>query len=150
MASPCSWRWCCDTHLSNPSFSFGSRPRRSNLIRLSLDDHLIRGESSRTNFSGHKAGLELDAGSEAPRRPQIKTFVGDDGLVDDGTAPPSHISRLLLTNFKPFLRKRSLWKRIFFASAKVRSIILLNVLTVIYGLFFLLGVSVFYCFCISI
>ncbi|KAI4357633.1 hypothetical protein L6164_001570 [Bauhinia variegata] len=36
-------------------------------------------------------------------------------------------------NFKSFFEKRSLWKRILFASRKVRSLILLNVITVVYA-----------------
>ena len=36
-------------------------------------------------------------------------------------------------SLKSLFGKRSLWRRIFFASKKVRSIILLNVVTVVYG-----------------
>lgn len=45
-----------------------------------------------------------------------------------------------------YFRKRPLWKRIFFASKKVRSLILLNVLTVIYGNYLLFSFSCFWYF----
>lgn len=36
-------------------------------------------------------------------------------------------------SFKSLFARRALWRRIFFASKKVRSILLLNVITIIYG-----------------
>ncbi|RWW07196.1 hypothetical protein GW17_00029433, partial [Ensete ventricosum] len=62
------------------------------------------------------------------------SFMGDERF-----APLSRRPRFRL-QAKP-VRRRPLWARIFFASKKVRSIILLNVLTVIYGTLIGLGPS---------
>lgn len=51
-------------------------------------------------------------------------------------------------SFKDIFERRSLWRRIFFASKKVRSIILLNVITVIYGNYAFISLG--FVFCVSV
>lgn len=64
-------------------------------------------------------------------------LVDVDGDQDDGKAFDSPSNNRGFNGgrlrFKSLFGKRALWRRIFFASKKVRSIILLNVITIIYG-----------------
>ncbi|GAB2279978.1 hypothetical protein Dimus_014615 [Dionaea muscipula] len=66
----------------------------------------------------------------ASSSPELSILDGK-GKIQSCSTPIRPTVRTL--RFKSLFKKRSLWKRIFFASEKVRSIILLNVLTIVYA-----------------
>lgn len=61
-----------------------------------------------------------------------KGMISDEGVGIEGSGALDQ--RVVLGLGSKRFGRRPLWKRIFFASKKVRGIILLNVLTVIYGM----------------
>jgi hypothetical protein len=131
--SPCKWsrtpKSYATTKLSsflyNPSvfFSFHtSLPKRSCIIASSLHDS---SSSSSTPPVAAKAkqrtrkSVNFDNSTSQPNA----------SLVESDTRS----LRRPALSFKSLFGKRALWRRIFFASKKVRSIILLNVISIVYG-----------------
>lgn len=139
MASPSSWRW----PKQNSSASLiGSSSFNASSISVYPFIFSHRQRSSfafRRNHHPPPPPSCCSAGpNNAKRRPrksdkqlQIgKISVHDDASVSKREQSLKTISNL---NFKSLFGKRALWRRIFFASKKVRSIILLNVITLVYG-----------------
>ena len=130
MASPsqaCKWSRTTTTikpssssSLFNPSifFSFHTTPpKRPRIFSLH--------HSSSSSYS-------------KPKQRLTKSVDSDDSTSQPNTLSASPNSRSKTRSplsFKSLSGKRSLWRRIFFASKKLRSIILLNVITLVYGNF---------------
>lgn len=147
MASPSPWTWSWNTsdystltRLCNSSSSSSqwnsSRSllysniayrERSRLITFSLHD-----SSSSTPNSNAESGSRKRANFENPASLRPIEF-GNSKEKDVSLGSIRLRNRPVIVTFNSFFGKRSLWRRILFASKKVRSIILLNVITVIYG-----------------
>ncbi|KAE8022867.1 hypothetical protein FH972_008628 [Carpinus fangiana] len=130
--SPCKWsrtpKSYATTKLSsflyNPSvfFSFHtSLPKRSCIIASSLQDS----SSSSTPPVAAKA------------KQRTRKYVNFDNSTSQPNASlvesDTRSLRRPALSFKSLFGKRALWRRIFFASKKVRSIILLNVISIVYA-----------------
>ncbi|GLT36912.1 hypothetical protein SLA2020_112580 [Shorea laevis] len=106
----------------NPSHSFSFHSKRRRFITLSLDN------SSSSFDSKKSAKIDVDCS-----KPSLSTKkLGNDAALASSANRTKQALR-----FKSILKlifwKRSLWRRILFASNKVRSIILLNVSTIVYA-----------------
>ncbi|OWM86194.1 hypothetical protein CDL15_Pgr011018 [Punica granatum] len=134
MASPwCRWPWkttSCSATTTLGNFSSHVRRHR---ISFSLPDPSSSSScaaSASTSKSG--AGLKkvLNLAAPSPKSiSSISEIVAEDASVPKLIRPRRRKSPSLRSLFG----KRSLWRRILFASRKVRSIILLNLLTVVYA-----------------
>lgn len=100
---------------------------RSRLITFSLHD-----SSSSTPNSNAESGSRKRANFENPASLRPIEF-GNSKEKDVSLGSIRLRNRPVIVTFNSFFGKRSLWRRILFASKKVRSIILLNVITVIYA-----------------
>ncbi|XP_061992428.1 uncharacterized protein LOC133710387 [Rosa rugosa] len=117
--SPCGSSWTydattakCSSSSSNLSSFYTKRPRFT-----------ACSSSKSPGSSGAKARLKLDGTGPSPTA-LVKTAKGNG---------PRSEKTVTALSFKSLSGKRSLWRRIFFASKKVRSILLLNVITVVYA-----------------
>ncbi|PQP92422.1 uncharacterized protein Pyn_25810 [Prunus yedoensis var. nudiflora] len=128
--SPCGWSWNSPTHAtatvkcsSNSSglSSFHSAPQKR--PRFTASSSPSSSSSKSTAKQGLRKPLKLDSASPNPSK-LVKSSNGNRSEDEN---------RITTLSFKSFFGKRSLWRRIFFASKKVRSIILLNVITVVYA-----------------
>ncbi|BFG17222.1 hypothetical protein CerSpe_034960 [Prunus speciosa] len=128
--SPCGWSWNSPTHAtatvkcsSNSSglSSFHSAPQKRPCFTASSSPSSSSSKS--TAKQGLRKPLKLDSASPNPSK-LVKSSNGNRSEDEN---------RITTLSFKSFFGKRSLWRRIFFASKKVRSIILLNVITVVYA-----------------
>ncbi|KAK6922217.1 EamA domain, partial [Dillenia turbinata] len=121
MAFPSPWRWSCRcdsviqcSSSSSIFFEFNLRKttRRNSsyrLITLSLDS-----SSSPSNGSIHK---------------RTRKSIECDKFTIRALSDPKNVNSQTLSSKK----RRAVWRRILFASNKVRSLILLNVLTIVYA-----------------
>ncbi|XP_058080088.1 uncharacterized protein LOC131228217 isoform X1 [Magnolia sinica] len=159
-SSAATWTWSWNaTTLSSPSSSFStfqSRYKRTHLTKFSLDDLTPSSSSSSSSPSdsisqarkGSNSNInnpltKPKSDSSLRKRPtQIGRSAdasffpvggGANEEMESVLPPVQQLGPWRLVGLKLFFRKRPLWKRIFFASKKVRSIILLNVLTIIYA-----------------
>ncbi|KAG9445569.1 hypothetical protein H6P81_011697 [Aristolochia fimbriata] len=147
MASPSACRCSCESHFTLSSVN-RVRNRRSHFVRVALDDTPQPGSAPSSYSTFNKAQTKINhsrqnLNSETLKKTRnfsefdssIKPISADESRPVDGGGirPPTVQSRQRHKIFRVSLRKGPLWKRIFFASKKVRSIILLNVLTVIYA-----------------
>lgn len=86
----------------------------------------------------HYTTLCCGAGSSNAKEKSDKKVTGGENLVTVGKfanlpKKKNKQNKLLNMKLKSLFGRRALWRRIFFASKKVRSIILLNVITLVYG-----------------
>nr|XP_023894619.1 uncharacterized protein LOC112006570 [Quercus suber]POE58240.1 putative transporter [Quercus suber] len=84
-------------------------------------------------FSLHRSS---SSSSSKPKQRLTKSLDSDDSTSQPNTFSANPNSRSKTRpplSFKSLSGKRSLWRRIFFASKKLRSIILLNVITLVYA-----------------
>ncbi|PON66659.1 EamA domain containing protein [Trema orientale] len=126
------WSWSSSTStpvkvssssLSNPIvfFSFHTTQRKRHRFSASS---LRDSSSSPTRVPGPKQGLSQSVQVDSPC-----TSSKSETVLGNG----SERERKRRLSFKTLFGKRSLWRRIFFASKKVRSIIVLNVVTLVYA-----------------
>lgn len=95
--------------------------------------------TTRTRFASFSCCSE----SHNNARKKLSRPEKDPGTIGDDPLKKPHLSivparKKQTLNFKSLFGKRALWRRILFASTKVRSIILLNVITLVYGNFLFL------------
>lgn len=98
---------------------------------------------SRVNDSSTRRGAVCAQNSNLPRPKSTNSDPPSSKLVVLGDCQGNEVVRVSSTPIRrrksvilsivSLFDKRSLWRRIFFASKKVRSIILLNVVTIVYG-----------------
>ncbi|PWA64304.1 eamA domain-containing protein [Artemisia annua] len=86
----------------------------------------------------HYTTLCCGAGSSYAKEKSEKKVTGGENLVTVGKIAnlpkkKNKQNKLLNVKLKSLFGRRALWRRIFFASKKVRSIILLNVITLVYA-----------------
>lgn len=137
MASPSPWRWPwkSTTDSSIKSSYHSSSSFSSSIIYPFI---IFRGKRTRlTSFSSGSSSSSTSCSCSASlnnaRKRSSKSqkpITVEHGDLENTRSKPRR--RRALT-FKSLFAKRSLWRRILFASRKVRSIILLNVITLIYG-----------------
>ncbi|KAF8378620.1 hypothetical protein HHK36_029967 [Tetracentron sinense] len=153
MASPSTWRWSWKTRSDsatrvspscNPSifsFSFRRRNRRTLFPSFSLDDSSSSFSSSPESVGKRKESVQIGRlGDEdfsilgdEKEIPNSKPVTFGENLKNEFPLIPKKSQKKLRLSFKSLFGKRPLWRRILFASTKVRSIILLNVITIVYG-----------------
>ncbi|KAH7570971.1 hypothetical protein JRO89_XS05G0232000 [Xanthoceras sorbifolium] len=92
----------------------------------------LRNSSSSSSNPNRKKPIDSGVGSSKQAK-LVDNAKNDVALVSSSGVRAQKRQAL---SFKSLFGKRSLWRRILFASTKVRSIILLNVITIIYGNFF--------------
>ena len=144
MASPSPWRWSWKPNTVHSAFLLSSscynpstfdsphrvihRRRGARLTTSSLED-------SRSLSSSSSSSSSSSIPTASRRRPmksiQLPVFSDNNKPSTFGNNDAIKAPTLSL---KSLFGRRSLWRRILFASTKVRSIILLNVLTVVYGM----------------
>ncbi|KAL8471041.1 hypothetical protein ACS0TY_033565 [Phlomoides rotata] len=132
MAAPSPWRW---------PFSCAAKPSlySAKIFPLYYTQHRLLLPYS-PNFNSSLCCYSFNDNSSNARKrlkrksPETIILDGDsennkvfNSSLNSGVFNGKHLS------FKSLFGKRALWRRIFFASQKVRSIILLNVITVIYA-----------------
>lgn len=138
MASPqCGLSWkatSCSATATSGCFSIRIRRRR---VSSSLQDssssssHSCRAASVSTSKPGHALSKDVKLAAPVPKSIRINEIEADGASVPKATRTRGGTS----PNLRSLFERRSLWRRIWFASKKVRSIILLNVVTVVYGKF---------------
>ncbi|KAK1592806.1 hypothetical protein Q3G72_030674 [Acer saccharum] len=85
----------------------------------------------RNSSSNHNPKKQIDSGVGSSKQVKlVENSKNDVGLISSSGGRAQKRQALSL---KSLFGKRSLWRRILFASTKVRSIILLNVITIVYG-----------------
>ncbi|GLT78407.1 hypothetical protein SLA2020_499440 [Shorea laevis] len=99
---------------------FSLHTRRRRFITFSLDN-----ASSSSSADSNKS-VKIEISSPKP------AFVPNK-VENDVPLPPSRNPTKQTLSFRSLFGKRTLWRRILFASKKVRSIILLNAITVVYA-----------------
>ncbi|CAI9296881.1 unnamed protein product [Lactuca saligna] len=139
MASPSSWRWPKQnssasligsssfnaSSISVYPFIFSHRQRSSFAFRRNR--HLPPPPSC--------CSAGPNNAKRRPRKSDKQLQIGEISVHDDAFVSKREQSLKTISNlnFKSLFGKRALWRRIFFASKKVRSIILLNVITLVYA-----------------
>ncbi|KAM6571762.1 hypothetical protein CsatA_015842 [Cannabis sativa] len=110
--------------LCRPFIFFAFNPTPSKRHRFSFRASFLRDSSSSTRAATFKQGGRKSLRFDCP----CSSSKSDANSVNRSAkqTKPS-------LSFKTLSAKRSLWRRIFFASKKVRSIILLNVVTLVYA-----------------
>ncbi|XP_068660481.1 uncharacterized protein [Aristolochia californica] len=143
MASPSAWRSSCESHFSLSSVS-QVRNRRSHFVRVALDDAPLPASApssstynrAKTKITHSLQNLNSETVKKCQKHPEFN-LTTKPAVSADVSRPAVHPltvhSRQRSKISTVSLRKGPLWKRIFFASKKVRSIMLLNVLAVIYA-----------------
>ncbi|KAJ9708428.1 hypothetical protein PVL29_000459 [Vitis rotundifolia] len=138
MASTSPWRWSwkpntahsaiCNPSTFNSLRCFIHRRRRARLTTSSLKD-------SQSSSSSSSSSSSFSCTPIAPKRRPIKSVQLP--VFPDNNKPTTFghngATKAPTLSLKSLFGRRSLWRRILFASRKVRSIILLNVLTVVYA-----------------
>jgi hypothetical protein len=133
--SPCKWSRTTKSYattklsssLCNPSvfFSFHTSPsKRSRMTASSLHD------------SSSSSTPPLPPVAAKAKQRTRKSVTSDNSTSQRNASLDKSDTRSLripALSFKSLFGRRALWRRIFFTSKKVRSIILLNVVTIIYG-----------------
>jgi len=110
----------------NSSFLYPSRAKRHRFVYCSLHGQSPRHTSSPvTSSSSHGSNRPVIIDSNSDPTPE-------NGNTRSGKNP-NRLSETRSCNSVFGFRKRYLWRRILFPSRKVRNIILLNVITFIYG-----------------
>ncbi|GFP90822.1 uncharacterized transporter af_0788 [Phtheirospermum japonicum] len=138
MAAPSPWRcqFTCApaSPLHPPTFFplYHTKRRRSVPWSSSLDS------SSSSSSCGCAVNNSSSNAKKRLRRKQVESITVDSDSESNEVLNPSLNGNGGVINgkslsFKSLFGKRALWRRIFFASRKVRSIILLNVITIIYA-----------------
>ncbi|KAK4758730.1 hypothetical protein SAY87_020031 [Trapa incisa] len=136
MASPrCGWSWkttSCSATVASGYFSMHVRGRR--VVSALKDSSSFSSSSSRkASLSARKSGSELNEDVKlavpAPKSIRVKEMEVSGASVSKLIRKRGRTS----LNFRSLFDRRFLWRRIWFASKKVRSIILLNVVTVVYA-----------------
>ncbi|XP_030484256.2 uncharacterized protein LOC115700755 [Cannabis sativa] len=110
--------------LCRPFIFFAFHPTPSKRHRFSFRASFLRDSSSSTRAATFKQGGRKSLRFDCPCS-SSKSDVNSVNRSAKQTKPS--------LSFKTLSAKRSLWRRIFFASKKVRSIILLNVVTLVYA-----------------
>lgn len=135
--SPCKWSRATKSYattklsssLCNPSvfFSFHTSPsKRSRITASSLHD----------SSSSSSCTPPLPPVAAKAKQRTRKSVTSDNSTSEPNALLVKSDTRSLripALSFKSLFGRRALWRRIFFASKKVRSIILLNVITIVYG-----------------
>ncbi|XP_022776425.1 uncharacterized protein LOC111318054 [Durio zibethinus] len=131
MASPSAYRWPWNSASTNSSINLANFPSTSSIFftfrfkRLRFAAFSLRDSSSVSSSDSQSKSVHARVSSS---KPIIIADYGENNVV---LAPSPKKPETL--NFEFLFGKRYLWKRILFASKKVRSIILLNVVTLIYA-----------------
>ncbi|OMO60618.1 Drug/metabolite transporter [Corchorus capsularis] len=138
--SPCRWPWSpastnSSIHISNfPSNSsifFSFRLKRRRFAAFSLRD------SSSSSSSSSASPTDSKKKSVNPRvsssQPGLIADYAENDVVLAPSSSRSSSAKKKPLSFEYLFGKQYLWRRILFASKKVRSIILLNVITLIYA-----------------
>ncbi|KAM7487737.1 hypothetical protein LguiB_025221 [Lonicera macranthoides] len=139
--SPGRWPWKSTSDSSIKSSYHSSSPFSSSIIypfiifrgkRTCFTSFSSASSSSSSTSSSCSASLNnARKGSSKPHKPI--TVEHGDLLENEVSFTQSKPQRRRALTFKSLFARRSLWRRILFASRKVRSIILLNVITLIYA-----------------
>ncbi|KAM2658476.1 hypothetical protein EV2_021183 [Malus domestica] len=143
--SPFGWSWnssirattaikCSSSTNSSTFSSFHTNPRkRPRLTASSYPPPPPPSSPSSSSKPNAKQGLRKPVKLDGPN-PNPNPNPNPTTLVKNSSENRSQDERRVTTlSFKSLFGKRYLWRRIFFASKKVRSIILLNVITVVYA-----------------
>lgn len=127
MAAPSPWRWSVNSPTTASLHSSTSSPlyytKRRRVVHWSSNFNFSSRGCAVTNASSNRR--------ERLRSKPVETAVAESDSEDNEVYNTSPTGKSLI--FKSLFGKRALWRRIFFASQKVRSIILLNAITIIYG-----------------
>ncbi|KAL4574400.1 hypothetical protein LXL04_021229 [Taraxacum kok-saghyz] len=141
MAFPSPWRWPRQSSSAKHSSLIGS----SSFISSSISVYpFIFSYKQRSSFifrHNHHASPPscCSAGpnnAKTGRRKSDKQLqIGEISVNEDASVSKrgQSLKKIPNLNYKSLFGKRALWRRIFFASKKVRSILLLNVITLIYA-----------------
>ncbi|KAL6189969.1 hypothetical protein ACLB2K_036370 [Fragaria x ananassa] len=123
--SPCGWSWSSSTYSTTAKRSSSTSSSLSSFYTKRSRFTACSSSSKSSGSSGVKPGPKKPAklNINAPSPTALVKISNGKGSGSEKT--------ITAPSFKP--GKRSLWKRIFFASKKVRSILLLNVITVVYA-----------------
>lgn len=132
MAAPSPWQWPSNKtsfslHSSNfPHFNNSKRHR------------IIAWSSNFYSFSSSACCAATDRGKKRLKKSVEPVKLNDDLLNKEPYSSSingafSGLQKGPSLSFKSLFGRRALWRRIFFASKKVRSILLLNVITIIYA-----------------
>lgn len=129
MAAPSPWRW---------PFSYAATPSLYSATIFPLyytKNRLLLPYSPNFNSSSccYSFNDYLSNARKRLRRKSPKTITVSENNEVFNSSLNSGVFNGKKFSFKSLFGKRALWRRIFFASQKVRSIILLNVITIIYG-----------------
>lgn len=155
MASTSPWRLSrkpntahsaiCNPSTFNSLHCFIHRRRKARLTTSSLKD-------SQSSSSSSSSSSSFSCTPITPKRRPIKSVQLP--VLPDNKKPTTFghngATKVPTLSLKSLFGRRSLWRRILFASRKVRGIILLNVLTVIYGMLLTLFPVFFQFFNISL
>ncbi|KAK2971338.1 hypothetical protein RJ640_026055 [Escallonia rubra] len=132
MASPSTWRWPWKKP-TDPTIRFSYYSPFSFSSSITYPFHVIHGKRRRVStFSFNHSPPNCSSGpNNARKRLRKPEKQAHDVEIEVPNRVLSTKRRAL--SFKSLFGKRALWRRILFASTKVRSIILLNVITLIYA-----------------
>lgn len=129
-------RWPFHNSSSSPIKSFITKSTSSS---ISLYPFIIFTHKQRSSFTfTHNHNSPTTCCSSRPNNAKRKIKKSDAQFTVGQVSVNEVVSvtnsdRSLNLNYKSLFGRRALWRRIFFASKKVRSIILLNVITLVYG-----------------
>ncbi|XVF43617.1 hypothetical protein PTKIN_Ptkin02bG0054600 [Pterospermum kingtungense] len=132
MASPSPYRWPWNTASTNSSIKLSNIPSSSSIFftfrtkRCRYTACALRDPSSSSSTESKNNSVHPSVSGSKP------DFLADCAGKDNVVLASSSKKRETLS-FEYLFGKRYLWRRILFASKKVRSIILLNVITLIYA-----------------
>lgn len=112
--------------LCNLSMVFCSHSKPSKRLRIAVTSLRTSSSSSKSGAKqGRNKPVGVDSLSSGPKP--------NAALAGDLDGARSRSQRSWRLSVKSLFGRRALWRRILFASRKVRSIILLNVITIVYG-----------------
>ncbi|XP_059655383.1 uncharacterized protein LOC132302517 [Cornus florida] len=139
MASPSPWRWPWKASsdsaikISTSSSSFISSTVFPNLIIHRKRTRLVTNSLDSSSSSSSSSSSANPINSRKKLRKSVNPISFPDEPKHETFSNRNYTQKRRNLSFKSLFGRRSLWRRILFASTKVRSIILLNVITLIYA-----------------
>lgn len=132
---------CCSSSLCNSSMFLTSHTTPPKRNRIVFSSSSSSSSGARRAKQKRMKSVELDSLSSGSK--------SNAALVGNSDGNRSQSQKMQYLSFKSLFGSRALWRRILFASRKVRSIILLNVIAVVYGnyYYFLKSLRVHRLFC---
>ncbi|KAF9592427.1 hypothetical protein IFM89_014917 [Coptis chinensis] len=137
MASPTTWRWSWNsTHDSALTLSPSSSSCSSSFLHIAVTTRNLRhAQVSKCSLDHNQRAQSTSSSSSLEKKMVLKKKSIHGGKsIDDASSVVKNENFLNTEELSvKKLRNRPLWRRIFFASKKVRSIILLNVIALVYA-----------------